>query len=123
TLSLGDRSEHGGGGPGADGHLCCRSGRRRTGMTRRGRSAWTAPSEDGGYLVDPPWPDLATYAQGNAQQRLQQSAASFAGSPWGTFHQRARRELVTLAARYSSTYVPNLPADDQVPLFVTGHQP
>src|SRR5690606_15285346 len=59
----------------------------------------------------------------NAQQRLQQSAASFAGSPWGTFHQRARRELVTLAARYSSTYVPNLPADDQVPLFVTGHQP
>lgn len=85
-----------------------------------------APREDGQVLVDPAIVDLPGALQANRQQRwLFASRLAIQGESLAEFAADARRELVTLAKRYTSQYVDlaELTTEDDAPLLMAGHQP
>ncbi len=86
-----------------------------------------APQQDGEALIDPPWSSVGEMVAANVRLR-RSGGIDFLGTSWAALADEARRELLTDAARYVASYMPeknDLPCLPENPckVFLAGHQP
>jgi hypothetical protein len=82
---------------------------------------YIAPSEDGGFLAEPPLPEIGNLLAANASL-LDSSATEIGGVPLAEFRRQAVAEVTETARRYlAESGEPAPPAGSR--LLVAGHQP